>query len=265
MQQAFFPGEDLHESAEFQDGNDLAVIDLADLGNSADVLDPFIGFLHRFRIVRRDVHDALAIHLVDVDDGSGFGLDLLDDFAALADDGSDEVFRDLEGDNPGYEGFVVFARSVDRLHHFAHDVHSAFMCLRESLFEHFVGKSVHLDVHLGRRDSVLGPGHLEVHVPEVIFVTEDVRQDRVAVVGTGRIGDESHRDTGHRFADLHTCVHEGEAASADGSLGRRTVGFEDVGYHTYGVREFGSFRHDSLEGAHGKIAMADFSASHAPL
>jgi hypothetical protein len=41
---------------------------------------------------------------------------------------------------------------------------------------------VDLDVHLQRGDAVFGTGHLEVHVAEVIFVTEDVGQD-----GEGRL------------------------------------------------------------------------------
>ena len=38
------------------------------------------------------------------------------------------------------------------------------------------GDAVDLDVHLQGGDTALGTGHLEVHVAEVIFVTQDVGQ-----------------------------------------------------------------------------------------
>ena len=92
------------------------------------------------------------------------------------------------------------------------------MSLLKSLCEHFVGQTVHLDVHLGRGDTVLGTCNLEVHVTEVVLVAEDVGEDGVAAVRILFIGDQTHCDTGYRLADLYACVHESEAAAADGSL-----------------------------------------------
>jgi hypothetical protein len=53
---------------------------------------------------------------------------------------------------------------------------------------------VDLDVHLQRGDAVFGTGDLEVHVAQVIFVTENVGQDGELVAFL----DEAHGDTGNR-------------------------------------------------------------------
>ncbi len=38
-----------------------------------------------------------------------------------------------------------------------------------------------LDVHLQRRDTLVGACHLEVHVAEVIFIAQDVGENDVVV------------------------------------------------------------------------------------
>ena len=88
--------------------------------------------------------------------------------------------------------------------------------LLESLLKHVVAEAVNLDVHLGCSDSILGTGHLEVHISEVVLVTEYIGKYGVTVVRALGISDEAHSHTGYRLADLHACVHKGEAAAADG-------------------------------------------------
>ena len=102
VEQAFLAGKDFDEGTEVQDAHDLAVIHGAGLGLRADTLDPLEGLLHCLCIVGGDVHHAfgevgsLDGHLVDVDDGAGFLLDLLDGLASLADNGADELGRDAD-------------------------------------------------------------------------------------------------------------------------------------------------------------------------
>ncbi len=134
--------------------------------------------------------------------------------------------------------------------------------LLQGFLQHFVGQAVHLDIHLGSGDTVLGTGHLEVHVTQVILIAQDIGQDGIAVVRTLGIGNQTHGHTGNRLADLHTRIHKGQAAAADGSLRRGTVGFQDIGNHTHGVREFRSLGHNGLEGTPGQVSVADFTTAH---
>ncbi len=194
------------------------MVGLADLRNCADALNPVVCLLHGLSVIRGDVHNALAVNLIDRDDSTCLGLDLLDGLATLSDDSADEVLVDLEGLDPRNERLVVLTRLVDALHHLAHDVHSALMSLLESLGENLVGKTVNLDVHLCGGDAVLCTGHLEVHISEVILVTENVGENGIAAVRILLIGDKTHRHTGYRLADLDAGVHECKAATADRSL-----------------------------------------------
>src|SRR3989441_9369970 len=59
-----------------------------------------------------------------------------------------------------------------------------------------------------RRDALTGPGHLEVHVAEVILDAEDVGQhlDRVTLL------DEPHGDAGHR-REIRSEEHTSELQS----------------------------------------------------
>ena len=66
------------------------------------------------------------------------------------------------------------------------------------------GDAADLDVHLQRRDPLLGAGDLEVHVAVVILAAHDVGEDADLVAFL----DESHRDARHRRLERHARVHE---------------------------------------------------------
>ena len=70
-----------------------------------------------------------------------------------------------------------------------------------------LGDALDLDVHLQRGDAAIGAGDLEVHVTQVIFVTEDVGQHREAVAFL----DEAHRDAREVRLQRHAGVHERQA------------------------------------------------------
>ena len=268
MQEAFLAGEDLNEGAELQDAHHLSVVNLARFGNGANIFDALQGGIHGGFVHAKDIHDTLgtfhtvrAGNFLDGDGGTGFFLEALDGLATLADNGTDELGSHFDLHHARYKGLVVLTRFADGLHHFAHDVQATLTGLLEGFLQYFVAQAVHLDIHLGSGDAVLGTGHLEVHIAQVIFVTEDIGQDGIAVVRVLGIGDQTHGHTGHRLADLHAGVHEGEAAAADGSLRRGTVGFQDIGNDAHGVREFRSLGHNGLEGAPGQVSVADLTAA----
>ena len=86
--------------------------------------------------------------------------------------------------------------------------------LLECLCKDIVRKSVNLDIHLGCSDTVLGTCNLEVHISEVVLVTENVGKDCISLVWSVLVCDKSHRNTCNRFLDLDTCIHESKAATA---------------------------------------------------
>lgn len=44
------------------------------------------------------------------------------------------------------------------------------------LFKDFIRQTVYFDIHLGSSDTVLCTGYLEVHIAEVVLITEDIGQ-----------------------------------------------------------------------------------------
>ena len=70
---------------------------------------------------------------------------------------------------------------------------------RQSTLEDFVAKTINLDIHLSSGDTVSGTRYLEVHITEVVFVTEDVGEDRV--VRTLVLRDQTHGDTRYGLSD----------------------------------------------------------------
>ncbi len=93
--------------------------------------------------------------------------------------------------------------------HFAQDVQTTSLGLLQSLLHDLFGDAFDLDVHLQGGNALSGTGHLEVHVAQVIFVTQDVGQDDEALAFL----DQAHGDTGHRRLHRHAGVPSGPATS----------------------------------------------------
>ena len=56
-------------------------------------------------------------------------------------------------------------------------MHTTPLRLVQCLFHNFTGNAVDLDIHLQRGDTLGGSRHLEVHVAQVILITQNVGQD----------------------------------------------------------------------------------------
>ena len=77
-------------------------------------------------------------------------------------------------------------------------------------------------------DALAGAGDLEVHVAEVIFVTEDVAENREILA----FEDQAHGDAGDRALQRNAGVHHRQRAAADGGHRRRAVALGDVADRT---------------------------------
>src|SRR6195952_4532844 len=93
MDEAVLGSEEVHESAEVHDLDDLAVIDLADFRLRDDAADPLERGLDRLAVGGRDLHRAVVL---DVDLGAGLFDDLPDHLSARAPHFADLVGRNLD-------------------------------------------------------------------------------------------------------------------------------------------------------------------------
>src|SRR5262249_43589561 len=151
--------EEVHEGTEVHHLDDLAVVDLTDLGFRHDRLDPFDRGLDRIAVCGRDLHRAV---ILDVD----FGLGLLDDLPAHLSPGSD-YFADLVCWNlHRLDARRMLAElcacMADGMRHLPQYVHAPVTRLLERDAHNLLGDSGDLDVHLQRRDALIGARHLEV-------------------------------------------------------------------------------------------------------
>ena len=92
---------------------------------------------------------------------------------------------------------------------------TAGLSLHESLLQDVERKSVALDVHLRSSQTVASSGSLEVHIAQVVFVTENVAQHSILVLA--RILDETHGDAADGLLDGYTSVHQSQCAGTNGS------------------------------------------------
>ena len=170
---------------------------------------------------RRDLDRAVVL---DVDLGAGGLGDLADHLAAGADHFADLVLGD---------GDTGDARRVlaDRLARAAQPLAiSPRMCMRPSFAwpsATFMISSV-IEVILMSICSevmpLLGAGHLEVHVAEMILVAQDVGEHGEALAFL----DQAHGDARHRPLQRHAGVHQRQRAAAHRRHRRRAVALGDL-------------------------------------
>ena len=69
---------------------------------------------------------------------------------------------------------VIGTRFAEAAKHFLADVVAAVTRLGQCFTQLLETQSLDFDVHLARCDAVLCPGHLEVHIAQVVFIPQDI-------------------------------------------------------------------------------------------
>ena len=93
-------------------------------------------------------------------------------------------------------------------------MHTAVAGLVEGTLENFIAETIALDIHLRGRDTVACAGNLEVHVAEVVLVSENIAKN--SVFGALVVMDKTHCDAADGFLHLHACIEQSEGACAYG-------------------------------------------------
>ena len=256
MHEAIARTKEVHESAEIDDLHDGAFIDRTHFRFHDDGADPLHGGINRVLGRRSHLHDTI---IIDVDLGTGLFHDLADHLAARADHFADLVGGDVDHFNARGIITKAGARIVECLTHLGQNMQAAFFGLEQSGLHDLFGDAGDLDVHLQGGDAVFGARHLEVHVAQMIFITQNVRQNRKAFA----FENEAHGDARDRGLQGHACIHQRQRCAADGGHGRRAVGFGDLRDNADRVGEFRIGRQHRMNGAPSQLAMADFAAASA--
>src|SRR5947207_3968096 len=252
VHQAVRAGEDLHEGPEVDDLAHRAAVDLAHLGLRGDAADVLARVVQRCAVGGSNQHRAVVLH-VDLD--RGLLGDAADHLAPRADQVAHAVRLDVDGDDARRVHGELAARTRERLVHDAEDVEPRPPRVLERLLHDGARHAGDLDVHLHRGDARLRARDLEVHVAEVVLVTEDVGEDAYLVA----LPDEPHGHAGDRRLDGHATVHERERAAAYGGHGGGAVRLEDLRDDADGVGEVLLAREDRRERALGERPVADLA------
>jgi len=253
VDESILASHEVHERAEIDDVHDLAVVDLADFGFLDNAEDPLLGGFDFINVARRDLDHAF---IVDVDLGAGFSHDFADHLAAGADDVADLRLVDLDRFDARRVLGNFGAGRAQRLGHFAQDVRTASLGLFQCLGHDFLRDAGNLDVHLHGGDAVFGARNLEVHIAQVIFITQNVGQDGEFIT----FQDQAHRDARNRRLHRHAGIHHRQTPAAHRRHRGRAVGLGDVRQHADGIGEVFLRRQDRVERAPRQFAVADFAA-----
>src|SRR5690606_6436130 len=256
VHQAVLARQDVDEGTEVDDALDAADVDLADLGLGGDRQHALLGSLGRFLGLAEDLDRAVVL---DVDGSLGLFADATDGGAALADDVAALVLVDLHRQHGRGIGRQLAARLGNDLVHLAEDVQTGFQSLAQGDLHDLLGDALDLDVHLQRGDAVGGTGDLEVHVAQVVFVTQDVGQHGELLA----FQHQAHGDTGHRRLHRHAGVHQRQGGAAHGGHGGGTVGLGDLRHHADGVGEVVALRQHGGYATAGQAAVTDLATAGA--
>ncbi len=256
MNQTILARQDVDESTEVSQTNNLAFVDAVHFDLGGDGLDTADRF---FGSVTVNGGDADSTVIIQLDVGAGLFGQGTDHGATFTDDILDLLRVDLDGvDARGEIGDLGTRRLDGFVHHFQ-DVQASTTSLLQGNLHDLFGDAFDLDVHLQRGHTFGGTGNLEVHVAQVIFVTQDVGQHDE----TFFFLHQTHGDTGNGGLDRHTRVHQCQRGATHGGHGGGTVGFGDFRNHTNHVRELVCARHHSRNTALGQTAVTDFTTLRA--
>ena len=255
MHHAVVTRSDLDERADREDADDLAVVQRADLGNEADVVDHLLGSVARCTVDRSDEDVAVV---VDVDLCAGIGADLLDGLAAGADDLADLVDGDDHGDHLGRVLGDLGTRLCDAgQHDLLEDLKARLAAALERIGDDFHRQALVLEVHLDRGNALGGTGNLEVHLAVEVLNALNVGEG--SPLAGLLIGDQAAGDACDRALDGNARVHQRQRRAADGALRGRAVGGQDLGDDADGVRELLHARNDGQERLFRQRAVADLT------
>ena len=176
MEQSILARKDLNKGPIRHDGLDLAFVFRADFHSrrERDLLNTCQSRFDGCFVRCGDFDHALPIDIFDADGGVRVGLDLLDDFTTWTNDCANAVARNFKSNNSRSVIFVIVARLCNFCQHGLANVVTSFTSLLQRFTKLIETQSFDFDVHLACSDAFCGAGDLEIHVSQVVLVSENV-------------------------------------------------------------------------------------------
>ena len=208
MQQTIPARHELYEAAIRHYATYNALIHVTYLGNSHDSLDLAHCSINNILAAAGNLNLAYTINLVDCDSSTCLLLHTLDDLAARTYYSTDKLLRNYHLLYTWYMRFQFRTRSIQSLQHLSQNMLTASLCLHQSLLQDLVRQTIALDIHLCSRQTLGSTSSLEVHITQVILITQDIAQYSILILA--RVLDQTHCNTAHRSCKRHTGIHQGQ-------------------------------------------------------
>ena len=190
---------------------------------------------------------------------AGVFLDLVDHLALRANDLTDLIHGNLDGDD-ARSVRAHFIRAVNSLVDQIKDGQASVAGLSKGATQDLGINTVELGVELEGGDEVLGASYLEVHVAEAVFGAENVGQGDSLLNAINFTGHEAHGDTGDGCAQRDASLEQRQGRCADGAHRGRAVGAHGLGDLADCVGEFFARWQNRDQSALCKVTVADFAA-----
>ena len=226
MEQTVLARHELYEAAVRHDAADRTLVDLTNLRDGDDSLDLGDSGVDDLLVRTADLNLTNSVFLIDGDDGTSILLHLLDDLSTRTNHRTNELLRNLEGLDTWYLWLQLRTWLGDGVCDALQDVLTTSLCLHQRFLQDIERQTVTLDIHLGSGQTVLGTSGLEVHITQVILITEDITQYGILVLTW--VLDQTHGDTRDGFLHRYTSVHQGKGTGTYGSHRRGTVRLQDL-------------------------------------
>ena len=208
MHQTILARQDADEGTKVHQTDYLAFIDAAHFNIGSNEFDATLRFLTGHAIYRSNLHRTVIIN---INAGAGFFSDRTDHCTALTDHFTDLLRINLDGNDARCPFRHGGARGRQHLVHLTQNVQATCLGLSQSYFHDFFGDAIDLDVHLQCGHAISCTGHLEIHITQMVFITQNVGQHGEAIT----FFHQTHGHTGNRCLQRHTGIHQCQAAAAD--------------------------------------------------
>ena len=125
--------------------------------------------------------------------------------------------------------------------------------LTQGGFHDLLGDTLDLDIHLQRGHTRFCSGDFEIHITEVIFITQDIGQHGETIV----LKYETHRNTRDRRFQGDPGIHQRQTGTTHRCHRRRPIRFRNFGHNARCIRPVLGFRQHRGNPSSSQATMTD--------
>ena len=186
---------------------------------------------------------------------------MLNNLTTRTNNSTNKFFWNFECFNTWNLWFHLFARFRNGFYYLVENVFASLFSLHKCLFEDFKRKSVALDIHLCRCNTVACTCCLEVHIAQMVLVAKNIAEH--GILFFARVLNQPHCNTRYWLLDRHTSVHQSKCSRTYSCHRRRAVRLQYLTYKTHCVREI--FWYHTLQTAPSQVSMTNFATTNSTL